>query len=1785
MIRKKTAPSYRLICVVLAVVLLLALAVPGLAEHQWSNQIHSFERTDPVYDETVELGTARDALHLPDTLRAIVGIPEEMDVSTFLQAAPEADTSDGSESFDYYWYGYVAPKDADALVEAGEKAIYTIYYANGDLAYRLYGSIEGSENLWFACDEAGNITGAVLDIPVEWSGSYDGETAGTYTFTARVSGESSYHWSGSAPTATVCVLQSDIPDDDHSDEPVCTCGAQPDENGVTLHAEDCPCYTAPEPVCTCGAQPDENGVTVHAEDCPCYTASEPVCTCGAQPREDGAVIHAEDCPCYVSKEIHCTCTVGEDVVSSDHDASCPFYQAALLCTCGLATNEPSEQHAEDCPCYVLPLTDCHCGLDGEPIAADNYPWAHQADCKYFSPIECMCREQVAVEVEDYDPDSNTYLGTHTEYVPGDFSHVHDPENVTCPLYGKDTVRIIKLNTGEESVMSVEDAERLVAYQNTHGASDRDIYTVARDPEQEDATRESAENAAQQQESTAAMYPALGCISIIEGSEQAGMGGFSLMSVNGNSGTEDARGDALMKKYAPTSGNAAADNSDPEVVDYLENALGGKPSDFYEYGISGVWRDYVCTIWQNKVMQQFSWTPNSSIEFHAPEREGWAWSGKVADETTGDVRTNPKRSPVATTIYKEDGVTVKEVVWIVYSGEQLLYALQQYKNNQVVRLGDNIDLNGMHYSWPGVINGSDNTIIDGAGFTIYNYGNVYDSSDKTTDDQKKDTVKRPVFLNRTGTNSACTIQNLNFVTAKIVQPMCSYGGLFQRLQSESKNYEPGTVKLTMTDLTFEGCLNYSGVYNDYKWVGTDGKPRYNRFLIWGSSIMGQPGTSPLDSEALYTSFSAKRVYFINNYMFGKNHVSLGFLCVYNGKMENCASIGCMLVGTGGHSGGLLPCSTNKTRVEKCFISAEMYGARDIYGLGGASAVDQCYTTGKMEGYKDLSGLGGGYRNPDVANSKEDPDVRNVTSSYSTMLVGLRTEARNMAGFATGVHGNFEDCYAAGEVGSHTTPLEKVELSEKDADKKNVGGFGSYANNQGLDASGSYKNCYYDKQTTAMRENALWGWKTDENITGLLTTSAKGSIGMASGKDFGLGYKGVWYYSEGHYPQLEVFSSRASKDAWGTDEMVDLVKAVSEASTATVFLNTWEKGYDWDEKGVRTTKEVSYDRKPDGTAHRADKYTYDTVREIISPFTVTNTGTWKELITGGAKTKLEVVGGTSQSATTKNIVIEGTNGTVKGPGMNWFSVSETVGNETASRPLRLTGYMSIDAGDDRTGENAVKSGTTYDHRKGVTLTMMDNIEENRVLGWDDTKDWSTAKCAGYPTAAGDDDTLSPYYYGVPTDHTNHLKTNFSASIGAILNTEIWRVAKTEDGAYKKDENGQYIFNCSVKVTGEGTSGASGTTPTEDEKKWNGDDLAPFFVDEKQLYEVSYYWQLADGRYVTDSKWVEVIPTTRYLAVEAHGVDGKLTKDALLLNANFGEDPRLTSAAPSAAETMSEIPVAEPSTAVWKKANSDAEITQIDIQMLDHNNRMRGTQTISKEKIAQVTPEKSLEIWVPIYYFYTSDVKQATGGQELREESNYVNALVRYDLCVTEDGTYYIMFNRSHSAGEKESEYVKLFITGDPDVDKAAPATFEGLNFKDMHYNVRVIVTVEENAYVQVKKVVSGYTDAMKDQTFTINLTRRHSGESIAQVNLKNDETSNVIKVPITGSDAIKLTEVLPMEFQLTGMTITTENGKPELAGDTLTLHAGDHAVVTVNNKYTGQGYFKSRTQKNNTFWPAP
>ena len=1551
---KRATPSYRLICMVLAAVLLLALAVPGLAEHQWSDRIRSFERVDPVYDEAVELGTVQESLHLPETLRAIVDIPEELDVTTFVQAAPEADTSDGSTSFDYYWYGYVAPQDADALVEAGEKAIYTIYYADGQLAYRLYGSIAGSENLWFACDEAGNITGAVLDIPVTWSGSYDGETAGTYTFTASVSAESPYHWSGSAPSAQIYVLAGST-EEEHEAEPVCTCGAQPGEDGVTVHAEDC-------------------------------------------------------------------------------------------------------------PLYVMVLTDCHCGSDGEAIAAENFPWVHQEDCRYFSPTECMCRELVAVEIEDYDGHTGEYLGTHTEYVPGDFSHVHDPSNRDCLLYGKDTVRVTKLDTGEETVMAVEDAERLAAYQTSHHTGD-----------------ESAQEAA--------MYPALGCISIIEGSEQAG------------------EYDPEMMLYAPGANELKMDNAVKNNV----KTDGNQPVKEGNVTIPAAWRNYVNTRFKNQY-DPWKWA--------APPAGTPKWNGTAAKVTVGTGKTITVSTP-----------------------EELRGALVTYGNSSsyyTVVLTKDMDMNGAVYNWISVT--ADKLTIDGRGHTLYNLGCYVKNEDRSDKGFLHGGSTKWYYL---------TIKDLNFEGAKLVYDVASaaksttagYGGLFVfsragKIDLSNIHVRNSIVAQTSSKIkegTIGGCIGILGYINgEGNYNNTPKAPsslsQVSKCSVENSVVagMGHPGSLFTFVNGIYL----KNSWAVNNTVYSMVHAHGGLLC---------------------------SCSGSYSKIENCFASGEIYAQSGSGGLVGQMTrngdIVHCFATGKLEASRTSAGFtsGGGFKDKDGYQYHVT-----IEDCYTTVLVGLRSDNNSLGGFiGNGGKATIKNSYAAGEVGDFSTDL---------TNPKDVGGFVTTKNAE----LHTYTRCYYDKQTTAMREWAAGNTKTLPGVTGLLTsTSTKGGTGMASGSDFGLGSAG-WKYTIGHYPQLEVFASATAAN-WGSVTAASLVRAASSASTATVFLNTWDEGYDWDNSGVRSSGKVDYNRNvAAGTLHKAGKLTYDTVREIISPFTVTNDGTWSELIPGGAKTKMKLVGAL-QGTESKNVVIAGGKGTVAGPGMNWFSVTNagSTGNTPLSRPLRLIGYMSIDAGNDRIGSSAVPDGTRYNHRKGVTLTMMDEITDNLVVGINDKDPWSTAKRAGYPTASNAGVAQSTGFYGVPTDHTNHLATRFSASKGAILNTEIWRVEKDASGNYIKDSDGNYVTKYSVKVTGEGTNGPTLTT---DEKKWNGE--TPFSVSEKQMYVVSYYWQLADGRYVTDSKRVEIAPSSRHLQVIAlRSSDGK-SASTLQVDAQMGEATSLRPTATDSNVNTDNIPVTSSSTAVWKKTTPDTVLKQLSVKMVDNEDKFHGEATIDEEKIRSVAPGKPLDIPVKVTYFYTTDVDQGPGStQQFREESLETTATVTYQLCMTNDGEYYIQFNRSCAKGAATPAGTVTHVSGDP---------LKDLNFKPMHYNVHVAILVEENAHLTVKKVVTGYTDLMKDQTFTIDL----SGAAVSQVNLRHDGTSKTITVPITAdSNKVTITEWLPMEFSQQSITLNSTKGSAALNGNVLTLHAGDEVTVVVTNRYDGKGYFKSRTQANNTFTPAP
>ncbi len=189
-----------IVCIFALTFVIQAVAQMDVSE---PTKITSFEQTSPVYTAEVEEGTSFEDVDLPTTLRAVVEMDaSQLEEAEFTQVNPDEAVSAGAAegSVDY---GYEAPEGADELYAKGETVVYTLTYDDGsEVAYRVYGSWGESEAAWYACDEDGVITGAVVEIPVEWTGDYDGDVAGDYILQASLSG---YTYAASYPYVVVTV--------------------------------------------------------------------------------------------------------------------------------------------------------------------------------------------------------------------------------------------------------------------------------------------------------------------------------------------------------------------------------------------------------------------------------------------------------------------------------------------------------------------------------------------------------------------------------------------------------------------------------------------------------------------------------------------------------------------------------------------------------------------------------------------------------------------------------------------------------------------------------------------------------------------------------------------------------------------------------------------------------------------------------------------------------------------------------------------------------------------------------------------------------------------------------------------------------------------------------------------------------------------------------------------------------------------------------------------------------------------------------------------------------------------------------------------------------------------------------------------------------------------------------------------------------------------------------------------------------------------------------------------
>ncbi len=279
-----------------------------------------------------------------------------------------------------------------------------------------------------------------------------------------------------------------------------------------------------------------------------------------------------------------------------------------------------------------------------------------------------------------------------------------------------------------------------------------------------------------------------------------------------------------------------------------------------------------------------------------------------------------------------------------------------------------------------------------------------------------------------------------------------------------------------------------------------------------------------------------------------------------KITNCYSIDSYDISTATHSGGFVSCP-GFCWVENCFTNVKLYCNSDggvFSGIGHfVNHFENCFAAGVVEGTSNVGGFFG----------RDEAPADTCINCYSTSMVGMQNSASSMGGFYGKVDAAtvIKNSYSAGEVGTTKTVPESA---------GSIGGFGGTG-------SSSFNNCYYDKQTSGMKEYALGGTLHNNvsNVTGYLTGQM---IGDAMKEEFGTG--GVWTYQSGVYPQLSVFANPS--ETFGNETDREIAKAYSAASVCTALLQPSNLG--------KTQQELADFNTTD----------YDTVRNISVLFPLTN-----------------------------------------------------------------------------------------------------------------------------------------------------------------------------------------------------------------------------------------------------------------------------------------------------------------------------------------------------------------------------------------------------------------------------------------------------------------------------------------------------------------------------------------------------------------------------------------------------
>ncbi|MEG2650601.1 MAG: SpaA isopeptide-forming pilin-related protein, partial [Eubacterium sp.] len=534
----------------------------------------------------------------------------------------------------------------------------------------------------------------------------------------------------------------------------------------------------------------------------------------------------------------------------------------------------------------------------------------------------------------------------------------------------------------------------------------------------------------------------------------------------------------------------------------------------------------------------------------------------------------------------------------------------------------------------------------------------------------------------------------------------------------------------------------------------------------------------------------------------------------------------------------------------YCSADKAGTFFGYKTAGNLTFTDCFTTGRCEGTQDVGGFYAG---------ADGSGTVNFTRCYTTAQVGVLTAGANLGGFIGNTANStyrFADCYAAGEVGSLKTLPSQTGTQ---------GGF-----------SGDYKsglvftNCYYDKQTSAMREKGFGGNSYTQStqptttLVGILTTGADGQTGLTEAPGTA-GFKGFssnnsgWRYRSGSYPQLTAFSDGDSA-LWGED--ANLVQANSLASVTTIYLDTWNSGYN-----NRTLPTTVYDTVRDITV-RFPMATMDNLTWALGVYTRLSDGSLgyrpaQTIIGSGAgaafKRTLSVV--TLGQLGGKNYVVD------SAPGVEWVNALVTQGDQTARREIRLVPTCTLSPGAD-----VVQSiGSTYDHR-GVpsittpvlTYSTAPILDTNGAMD-PNTGEFDPAKAVytfdnTYNKATNSSTRLNYADGASPlTSHRIHALLAKLAPDTLTAGTVI--TSSTLQGWIQNPvDNGSYLAL---------------------DKKWTAQ--TPFVKGEDGYYYMDYVWELSDGRFIRNGKIISLKDNTHQVSITVVNTDGTPNAEAALIGAS--------------------------------------------------------------------------------------------------------------------------------------------------------------------------------------------------------------------------------------------------------------------------------------------------------------